>query len=226
MGASSSQEMAVVEIPATSRHLATVIFLHGLGDTCHGWADQMRAFHFKHIKCVCPTAPIQPVSLNGGMRMTSWFDILGLGPECPEDESGIKSASLKLKDLIDKEESNGIPSNKVIIGGFSQGGAVALYTAFTLTKPLAGVLALSSWLPLNKQFPEVVVGNKNTPLFLCHGTADPLVPCHWGHLTYQLIKSFDPNAKFKTYEGMPHSSCKREMDDVKKYIMETLGLEP
>ncbi|GAB1607197.1 acyl-protein thioesterase 1-like [Argonauta hians] len=225
MGASTSHQMAVVEIPATSRHLATVIFLHGLGDTGHGWAEQFRAFSFRHIKCVCPTAPIQPVSLNGGMRMTSWFDILGLSPDSPEDEHGIKSASQKLRDLIAKEESLGIPSNKVMIGGFSQGGAVALYTAFTLAKPLAGVISLSSWIPLNKQFPRIVTGNKETPLLLCHGTADNLVPFQWGQLTHRLVKTFNSKSRFRAYEGMSHSSCGREMEDVKKFILESVGTD-
>lgn len=225
MGAGSSQDMSVVEIPATARHSATLIFLHGLGDTGHGWAEHFRALKLKHVKCICPTASMQSVTLNGGLKMTSWFDIRGLSPDSPEDEEGIKEASQKLKDLVDKEESEGIPSNKVVIGGFSQGGAVALYTAFTMSKPLAGVIALSSWMPLNKQFPAVVKGNQTTPVLQCHGTADHVVPFEWGSLTAKLVSSFNSNHELKTYPGVMHSSCPQEMIDVKEFLSRHLDTE-
>ncbi|KAL5017451.1 hypothetical protein ScPMuIL_007040 [Solemya velum] len=156
MGARTSHEMSSPVVAVSqAKHTATLIFLHGLGDTGHGWADSFRSLKLKNIRCVCPNAPYQPVTLNGGMKMPSWFDILGLKPESPEDEDGIKRASDTLKQLIAEEEKSGIPSNRIMVGGFSQGGAVALYTAFTLGKPLAGVVALSSWMPLYREFPKV-----------------------------------------------------------------------
>lgn len=116
------------------------------------------------MKIVCPTAPTQPVTLNAGFRMPSWFDLKTLDVGGPEDEEGIRSASQNIHSLINSEISKGIPSNRVVLGGFSQGGALALYSALTYDQPLAGVIALSCWLPLHKQFPNVKVNSSDIPV--------------------------------------------------------------
>ena len=97
-----------------------VIFLHGLGDTGHGWAEAFARIRSAHIKYICPHAPVMPVTLNMNMAMPSWFDIIGLSPDSLEDETGIKQAAENVKPLIDHEVKNGIPSNRIILGGFSQ----------------------------------------------------------------------------------------------------------
>ncbi|KAK7502118.1 hypothetical protein BaRGS_00006482 [Batillaria attramentaria] len=180
---------------------------------------------FQHIKCVCPHAPIKPVTLNAGMKMPSWFDIHGLDSNSPQDTAGIKEASHTLQTLVEKEVSSGIPRNRIFIGGFSQGGAVALYTAFAVNKPIGGVVALSTWLPLHKVImkegePKY---NKDVPVLQCHGTHDPLVHFHWGQETCGFLRSFNPNVEFKSYEGMMHSSCPEEMQDVKEFLEKHLG---
>ena len=131
-----------------------VIFLHGLGDTGHGWAEAFARIRSAHIKYICPHAPVMPVTLNMNMAMPSWFDIIGLSPDSLEDETGIKQAAENVKPLIDHEVKNGIPSNRIILGGFSQGGALSLYTALTTQQKLAGVTTLSYWLPLLALFPQ------------------------------------------------------------------------
>ncbi|KAK3580973.1 hypothetical protein CHS0354_007001 [Potamilus streckersoni] len=226
MGASSSRQTmsAPVVVAATARHTATLIFLHGLGDTGHGWADLFRSLKLSNLKCVCPTAPIQPVTLNGRMRMPSWFDIFDLSPQGPEDEEGILNASNLLKNLIDEEIQKGISSERIVVGGFSQGGAVALYTAFTQEKPLAGIIALSTWMPLHSKFPAVVKGNRDIPILQCHGKQDPLVPCKWGEMTAVLAKGLSNKLEFKTY-NMMHSSSPEEMQDVKDFLVKLLKLE-
>ncbi|KAJ8305610.1 hypothetical protein KUTeg_016155 [Tegillarca granosa] len=193
----------------------------------HGWAQAFKELGLKHIKYICPTAPITPVTLNGGMRMPSWFDIFGLGPDCEQDVAGIKKASDILKNFISEEEKQGIPSNRIMVGGFSQGGAVSLYTAFTLEKPLAGIIGLSTWMPLHKDFDDEKMKKTNTdiPMLQCHGNADPLVPFHWGERTSHLIKKFSKCHKFKNYQNMAHSSCQEEMDDVKNFLQEHLSLD-
>ncbi|XP_017789794.1 PREDICTED: LOW QUALITY PROTEIN: acyl-protein thioesterase 1 [Habropoda laboriosa] len=183
-----------VVIAATARHTATLIFFHGLGDTGHGWASSMGAVRSPHIKVICPTAPIMPVTLNAGFRMPSWFDLRSLEPSGPEDEEG----------------------------GFSQGGALAIYSALTFPEPLAGVIALSAWLPLHQKFPAEAIGNKNTPLLQGHGDCDPIVPYRWGQLTASVLKQFMTQTEFKTYEGMMHTSCAEEMSDMKKFIDKVL----
>lgn len=101
--------------------------------------------------------PTMPVTLNNGFKMPSWFDLKSLEARGPEDEAGIKKASESIQSMIDAEEREGIPANRIVLGGFSQGGALALYTALTYKKPLAGVIGLSCWLPLHKSFPAVSI---------------------------------------------------------------------
>lgn len=218
MGGSSSKNMNNPHVVAAqARHTATLIFLHGLGDTGEGWSQMFRQLQLKNIKTVCPTAPIMPVTLNAGFRMPSWFDIKSLRQDEKEDEQGIKSAVNSLKELIDKEEKNGISSNNIFVGGFSQGGAVSLYTALSSEKPLAGVVALSCWLPLRKDFPQGLKVNRDIPVFQAHGTEDPLVPLTWGEMTGTIVKQMTSKYTFKTYP-MAHSSCQEEMDEVKHFL--------
>uniref|UniRef100_A0A673JKG0 Acyl-protein thioesterase 1 n=1 Tax=Sinocyclocheilus rhinocerous TaxID=307959 RepID=A0A673JKG0_9TELE len=107
-------------VPAACRATAAVIFLHGLGDTGHGWAEAMAGIRTPYVKYICPHAPVMPVTLNMNMAMPSWFDIVSLNPEAEEDETGIKRAAESIKALIDQEVKNGIPSHRIVLGGFSQ----------------------------------------------------------------------------------------------------------
>ncbi|KAM4706212.1 acyl-protein thioesterase 1 isoform 4-T4 [Rhinophrynus dorsalis] len=170
--------------------------------------------------------PIMPVSLNMNMSMPSWFDIIGLSPDAQEDESGIKKAAENVKALIDQEVKNGIPSNRIILGGFSQGGALSLYTALTTHQKLAGVVALSCWLPLRTSFPQASANsaNKDVSVLQCHGESDPLVPLMFGSLTSDNLKTIinPANVSFKTYSGLTHSSCTQEMSDIKQFIEKQL----
>ncbi|XP_027130194.1 acyl-protein thioesterase 1 isoform X1 [Larimichthys crocea] len=239
-------------VPAARKATAAVIFLHGLGDTGHGWAEAFAGIRIPHVKYICPHAPTMPVSLNMRMSMPSWFDIYGLSPEADEDESGIKRASENIKALIDQEVKNGIPSHRILLGGFSQpaetpgrprksqahnpwttfcsadqkGGALSLYTALTTQQKLAGVVALSCWLPLRKSFPQASANspNKDMHVLQCHGDADPLVPFIFGSQTAEKMKSLINPSKitFKTYRGLPHSACPEEMVDIKHFIEKQL----
>uniref|UniRef100_A0A671TV42 Acyl-protein thioesterase 1 n=1 Tax=Sparus aurata TaxID=8175 RepID=A0A671TV42_SPAAU len=216
-------------VPAARKATAAVIFLHGLGDTGHGWAEAFAGIRLPHVKYICPHAPTMPVSLNMRMSMPSWFDIYGLSPDANEDEAGIKRASENIKALIDQEVKNGIPSHRIILGGFSQGGALSLYTALTTQQKLAGVVALSCWLPLRNSFPQVEQ-SRHTPVctctsvLQCHGDSDPLVPFIFGSQTAAKMKDLinPDNMVFKSYRGLPHSACPEEMVDVKRFIEKQL----
>ncbi|KAG7488549.1 hypothetical protein MATL_G00035110 [Megalops atlanticus] len=213
-------------VPAARKATAAVIFLHGLGDTGHSWAEALAGIRTPHVKYICPHAPIMPVTLNMNMAMPSWFDIIGLSPDADEDESGIKQAAENIKALIDQEVKNGIPSHRIVLGGFSQGGALSLYTALTTQQKLAGVVALSCWLPLRSSFPQAASNssNKDMHILQCHGEADPLVPMVFGCLTVEKLKGLvnPANVNFKTYPRMPHSSCPQEMMDIKQFIEKQL----
>nr|XP_042109735.1 acyl-protein thioesterase 1 isoform X1 [Ovis aries] len=188
----------------------------------HGWAEAFAGIRSSHIKYICPHAPVMPVTLNMNMAMPSWFDIIGLSPDSLEDETGIKQAAENVKALIDQEVKNGIPSNRIILGGFSQGGALSLYTALTTQQKLAGVTALSCWLPLRASFPQGPIGgvNRDISILQCHGDLDPLVPLMFGSLTAEKLKTLvnPANVTFRTYAGMMHSSCQQEMMDIKQFI--------
>ncbi|XP_067303633.1 acyl-protein thioesterase 1 isoform X2 [Pseudorasbora parva] len=197
-------------VPAVCKATAAVIFLHGLGDTGHGWAQALSAIRTPHVKYICPHAPVMPVTLNMNMAMPSWFDIISLSLDAEEDERGIKQAAESIKALIHQEVKSGIPSHRIVLGGFSQGGALSLYSALTAQHTLAGVVALSCWLPLRDSLSQSVMGcNKQMPVLQCHGEADPLVPPIFGHLTVEKLKAMlnPSNITFKTYPGLAHSAC-------------------
>ncbi|XP_027755248.1 acyl-protein thioesterase 1 isoform X6 [Empidonax traillii] len=175
-------------VPAARKATAAVIFLHGLGDTGHGWSEALAGIKSPHVKYICPHAPVMPVSLNMNMSMPSWFDITGLSPDSQEDEAGIKQAAENVKALIDQEVKNGIPSNRIILGGFSQG-------------PIGGV---------NKDIPVLQCHGDCDPLVpVMFGslTVEKLK---------SMINP--ANVTFKTYSGMMHSSSLEEMMDVKQFI--------
>lgn len=218
-GNSSRTSMACPTVNASAKHTASVIFLHGLGDTGHGWLQMFNEIRNPHIKYICPNASAKPVTLNMGMVMPSWFDIKGLTAGSPEDEAGIIAAANLVQKYIEDEEKLGIPRNRIIVGGFSQGGAAALYSALTAKHdPLAGILALSTWMPLHKKFPGVVAANQATPILQCHGEADPVVNLSLGQATAQLLGAINPNHQLKTYAGLGHSSHPQEMRDVETFI--------
>jgi len=212
-----------VVVSASAKHTATLIFLHGLGDTGHGWATSIAAIRPPHVKVICPTANKMPVTLNSGFQMPSWFDLMSLNADGPEDEAGIKRAADLVDKLIAEEVKSGVPSERIMIGGFSQGGALAVYTALHTDHKLAGVIGLSCWAPLHKDLPAgAKPANLNIPYLQAHGDCDPVVPYRWGQLTSTLLKGMLPKHQFKTYKGMMHSTCEDEMQDVKKFIASSL----
>ncbi|MBN3288259.1 LYPA2 thioesterase, partial [Polyodon spathula] len=205
-----------VTVSGTERETAAVIFLHGLGDNGHGWADSMSSIRLPYVKYICPHAPSIPVTLNMRMMMPSClcqlivcrgFMIYNISLSLPLSRPLLSP----VKAIIDHEVKNGIPANRIVLGGFSQGGALSLYTALTSQHKLAGVVALSCWLPLHKSFPQASSSSANqcVAVLQCHGEMDPMIPVQIGAMTFEKLKSFlNPQRLiFKTYPGMMHSSC-------------------
>jgi len=216
-----------VIVPAKETHTATIIFLHGLGDSGHGWASTIASIVPSYVKVICPTAPVQPVTLNGGYAMPSWFDLITLDANGKEDAKGIAKAGESIQKMLDDEQSkSGIRSNRIILGGFSQGGGLALHSALRYPKPLAGILALSCWLPLHKDYPGVLnSANKDIHLLQCHGEADHIVPVKWGEMSSNIIKQLSSKSDFKKYRGLAHSSNDEELQDMKAFIKTCLPAE-
>jgi lysophospholipase-2 len=201
---------------------ASIIFLHGLGDTGAGWASLIDEIRLPYMQYMCPTAPTIPVTLNLGFQMPSWFDIKSLDIDGPEDESGIVVAASRVHGMINNEIKNGIPANRIILGGFSQGGALALYAGLTYPEALAGIIGLSCWMPLHKQFPAARKCPDSVPILLCHGDSDPIVSYKFGQMSSNSLKQYMKKLQFKTYRGLPHQSCPEEIHDMKQFIREKL----
>lgn len=217
-------ESPPVVISARGKHTATFIFLHGLGDTGNGWASTLAAVRQNHVKIICPTAPMNKVSINGGFKMPSWFDLLSLTPEGPEDEKGIQQACGLINKLVEEEINGvGIDPDRIVLGGFSQGGALSLFYGLTSKYRLGGIVALSCWLPLHKKFPGALnASSKAVPCLQIHGDCDPMVPYRWGQLTSTTLKGFLSNHEFKTYKGLGHHSNEQELKDVEGFLARLL----
>ena len=155
--------------------------------------------------------------------MPAWFDLFSLDPTGQEDESGIEKSKKAITKLIEDEINNGIDPSRIVLGGFSQGGALSLYTGLTGKYKLAGIVALSCWLPLHKSFPGALNSNNaEVPIMQAHGDCDPVVPYRWGQQTSTAVKGFVKNHDFKTYKGLSHSSGAAEMQDVQQFLKSRL----
>lgn len=213
-----SQGVPVV-VPAVAQHKGTIIFLHGLGDQGHGWADAFRTeARHDNVKSICPHSADRAVALNMGMRMPAWFDLYGLDATAREDTEGIQAAAQYVHQLIDEEIATGTPSEHIAVGGFSMGGALAIYAGLTYPKKLGAIVGLSSFFLQRTKFPGNYTANNATPIFLGHGSQDFLVPLQIGQMSENLIKQFNPNVEFHTYRGLQHSSCSEEMRDLKAFL--------
>jgi len=206
--------------PKGDKHTATVIWLHGLGDTGFGWAPVTESLALPYVKFLFPTAPTEAVTLNMGMEMPSWFDIVGLQPADKEDADGMLSSAAYLSNLVRAELEKGIPHDRIVIAGFSQGGAVAMTAGMMMMdKPLAGVMSLSTWLPT---FVEPTDVGKAQPVLMCHGDSDPVVLYSWGKASHQRALELGIQAEFRTYRGMDHGFCPEELQDVAQFLRKCL----
>ncbi|KAK1758482.1 Phospholipase/carboxylesterase/thioesterase [Echria macrotheca] len=222
-------------IPAAARHTATVIFFHGLGDSGHGWSFAIENFRRREklsgVKFILPHAPSIPITVNGGYRMPGWYDITDMGRDVDslrrnEDKEGLLRTTEYVHSLIKQEMDAGIPSNRIVLGGFSQGGAVSLFAGLTAKVKLAGIVALSAYLMLSGQFAELVPKpefNKDTPVFMGHGDSDMVVPTQLGIRSKDVIKGLGYDVTMKVYPDLEHSADPQEIEDVADFITKVLG---
>ena len=221
----SAELLPAVEIEPERPADAAVILMHGLGADGHDF--ETLVFELKlppgsAIRWVFPHAPIRPVTLNGGMPMRAWFDIGGLDRRSEEDEAGIRESGEGVRALVGREKERGIPAERIVLAGFSQGGAMALHTALRETERLAGVLALSTYLPLAGTLEaEAHPANAAVPLFMAHGTADPIVPLTLGESSRNRLRSLGHEVDWHTYP-MPHSVCAEEVADIREWLLGVL----
>lgn len=213
------------ETPIVERALPpqSLILFHGLGsdgDDMRGLAQSLSWSG----RLLCPDAAPRPVTLNAGFVMRAWFDILGLTPDAPVDEAGIRQAVAQARQLIEAERAAGVPAERIFIGGFSQGGVVALHAALRHPERLGGVLALSTWLPLRQDLPaersETALG---TPIFMGHGTRDDMVPLASAERARDALRELGcRDLVFRTYP-MAHSVGGEELTDLRAWLAHHLG---
>ncbi|KZF20837.1 acyl-protein thioesterase 1 [Xylona heveae TC161] len=218
-------------VPALKRHTATVIFAHGLGDSGAGWAglaeNWRRRGKFEEVSFVFPNAPDIPITVNWGMRMPGWYDITTFDELADaHDEPGILRSRSFFHSLIDKEVSEkGISSDRIVLGGFSQGGAMSIFAGVTSPRKLGGIVGLSSYLLMGNKIRDLVPSdnpNKDTPVFMAHGAEDELVKTRWGKKTADLLSEWGWKVDWKTYPGLAHSADPQEIDDLEAFLEKRL----
>jgi phospholipase/carboxylesterase len=217
--------VASVEIEPRAPADACVVLLHGLGADGHDFESlvpELRLPEKPAIRWVFPHAPVRPVTLNGGYRMRAWYDILGLDRSAAQDESGIRESADTAHALIRRENERGVPSDRIVLAGFSQGGAVALFAGLRHPERLAGILALSTYLPLESSLAaEAHPASAAVPVFMAHGRFDNVVPLALGQGSRDFLAGRGYEVDWRTYP-MAHSLCPEEIGDVRAWLLRVL----
>ena len=216
--------LETIEIETGPKPGAAVIWLHGLGADGHDFepiVPELGMPASKPVRFVFPNAPHRPVTINMGMRMPAWYDILQLGGGA-EDEAGIRESQATLEKLVALQKQRGIPARKIVLAGFSQGGAIALQTALRHPERLAGLLALSTYLPLQgKVAGEHQAINSDLPIFMAHGSYDNMIPMFRAAQSRDALRALGYAVDWREYP-MPHSVCPEEIGDIADYLLKVL----
>jgi phospholipase/carboxylesterase len=214
-----------VEIETGPKPTGTVIWLHGLGADGHDFepiVPELVSAAERALRFVFPHAPLRPVTLNGGFAMRAWYDIVSLDRRGPEDERGVRESQAAIEALIAAENERGIASGRIVLAGFSQGGALALYTGARHADRLAGIMGLSCYMVLGGRFAaERSPANQATPIFLAHGSEDPVVAPLLGEQARRLLVDSGYAVEWHTY-SMPHSVCPQEVMDIAAWLRRVL----
>ncbi len=221
-----SSLLECVETETGPQPTRSVIWLHGLGADGHDFAPivpELDLAGLPPIRFVFPHAMVQPVTINGGMAMRSWYDILVADLVRREDEAGIRQSQQHIEKLIARENQRGIASEHIVLAGFSQGCAMTLHAGLRHTERLAGLLALSGYLPLSEMLAtERHASNIATPVFMGHGTADPVVQISRAEASRDQLQELGYAVEWHTYP-MPHSVCAQEVKDISRFLQKTLA---
>lgn len=200
---------------------ATVLWLHGLGADGYDFVPivkELETLGAPAARYVFPHAPTQPVTVSGGHVMRAWYDILGTDLVLREDAGGIRESQTRVEELIAREEQRGVARGRIVLAGFSQGGAIALHTGLRQTRPLAGLIALSCYLPLADTFEtERAPESHAIPILLAHGSSDTVVPMTRGTASRDQLKALSYDVRWHEYP-MPHSVCSEEVHDIAAFL--------
>ena len=214
-----------VEVETGVNPTATVIWLHGLGADGHDFepiVPELVRPGERALRFVFPHAPIRPVTLNNGFAMRAWYDIVSLERRGPEDETGLRASQALVEELIERENARGIASERIVLAGFSQGGALALFTGARYPQRLAGIMGLSCYLLLAERFAaERNPANQATPVFLAHGLQDATVAPILGEHARAWLEAAGYPVEWHAY-SMPHSVCPQEVADIAAWLRRVL----
>jgi len=219
-------ELETVEIGTGPAPRHAVIWMHGLGADGHDFVPivpELRLPAHLPVRFVFPHAPMQPVTINAGMVMRAWYDVFELEGRRGEDEAGLRASQGLVVGLIAREQARGIPAARIVLGGFSQGGAMALQTGLRHPERLAGIVALSCYLPLAGLLEaEASLPGRDVPIFMGHGSYDDLIPVARARRSRDLLLELGLTVAWHEY-AMPHSVCAEEIRDLGRWLRETLG---
>ncbi len=214
-----SAEHVILE-PATTAD-AAVVWLHGLGADGYDFVpivEELRLPPSMAVRFIFPHARPRPVTLNNGFVMRAWYDITGLGPDRKEDEAGIRESGTVVNGYIQQENARGVETRRIVVAGFSQGGAIALQAALRYPERLAGVMALSTYLPLRESVAaEAAQANRDAPILMCHGLRDGMVPATLGKASRDHLQGLGYQVEWHSYP-MEHSVCMEEVLDISKWL--------
>lgn len=217
-------ELECIEITTSTQPEFAVIWLHGLGADGNDFAPIVPELGVDDlaIRFVFPHAPVIPVTINGGMPMRAWYDLYMMDLVRHEDEKGLRTSQQLVSSLIARENARGIPTERIVLAGFSQGCAMTLQTALRLEESLAGLVCLSGYLPLAAKVEnERHKANQHTPIFMAHGTEDPVVPLLRAKESHKRLSDLGYNIEWHDYP-MPHSVCAEEVQAIGQFLQRVL----
>lgn len=219
-------KLSFVEVNPTQTPKALIVWLHGLGDSGHGFAPIVPELQLPDslaLRFVFPHAPVRPVTINGGMQMNAWYDIKTMDLDNRADEQGVLASAQLVSQLLDDEIAKGIKPERIILAGFSQGGVIALHLAGRLPYKLAGVMAMSTYMSKGEKLgAEKLDVNLTTPIFMAHGTQDEVVPLSAGLKAKQTLAQNGFEVYWHEYP-MGHTLCIEQLAHIRGFIEQTLG---
>jgi len=222
----TQEVLQAVELQTSPSPAASVIWLHGLGADGYDFVPVVRELELLKTpaaRYVFPHAPTRAVTINGGYVMRAWYDILGNDLVRREDEQGIRESQQQVEALIAREVERGTPRSRIVLAGFSQGGAIALQTGLRQREPLAALLALSTYLPLAAAFDaEREDASRSVPIFMAHGRSDPVIPLARATTSRDQLKAAGYSVEWHEYE-MPHSVCEDEIRAIAAFLGRVLA---
>lgn len=215
----ANDQLQTVEIEPEGQAAASIIWLHGLGADGHDFEPVVEELGLAPpVRFVFPHAPFRPVTVNGGLSMRAWYDIVSLDDTKAEDEAGILASASAVERLVSKELARGVPALRIVLAGFSQGGAMALHVALRYRRRLAGVLALSTYLPLAETLSrQKSAENAGLEIFMAHGLMDPLVPLALAERTKRLLEEEGYGVSWHRYP-VDHGVCPQEIHDIGAWL--------